>query len=81
MAFIAYITYEDASEQLKALYKKFGGANQTPANIIRIAGHNPQAMDHHTRFYMAVQHAKTSLSRHQREMIALLVSGINQCHY
>ncbi len=81
MAFINYIPYNDASDKLKELYDKYGGANKTPANIVRIAGLNPDAMDCHIKFYRAIMFQKSPLSRHQREMTAVVVSAINKCHY
>lgn len=81
MAFIDYIEYDNASDSLKKLYRKYGGKTKTPANIVRIAGTNPQAMESHINFYMSVVHQKSDITRHQREMIAVVVSVINECHY
>ncbi len=81
MAYIDYIEYEDASDELKKLYESYGGANYTPANIVRIAGLNPKAMQHHVEFYRSIMFQKSPLSRAQREMIATVVSAINKCHY
>ena len=81
MAFVRYIPYEEASEELKTLYEKYGGKDKVPANIVRIAGFNPKAMAAHIDFYRAIMFAKSPLSRDQREMIAVVVSAINQCHY
>ncbi|MDH3892782.1 MAG: carboxymuconolactone decarboxylase family protein [candidate division Zixibacteria bacterium] len=81
MAFIDYIPYDDASEELQALYREYGGPSRTPANIIRIAAHNPTAMKYHVELFRAVTMGKTSLTRQQREMIAVRVSAINKCHY
>jgi len=81
MAFIDYISYQDASDTLKKLYARLGGKNKQPANIVRIAGPNPKAMDAHIAFYRAVMFQKSPLSRQQREMVATVVSAINHCHY
>jgi len=81
VAFIDYIPYDDASPELQELYRKYGGADNTPANIIRIAGHNPKAMEAHMRFYRAIMFGNSPLSRRQREMIGVVVSAINNCHY
>ncbi len=81
MAFIKYINFEDASDKLKELYSRFGGKENKPANIVRIAGLNPQAMEKHIEFYRVVMFGKSPLSRDQREMIAVVVSVINNCHY
>ena len=81
MAFIDYISYEDASDDLKKLYRKYGGADRTPANIVRIAGQNPPVMEAHGPFYRAIMRSESPLSRAQREMIGTFVSGLNNCHY
>ncbi|HDL01381.1 MAG TPA: peroxidase [candidate division Zixibacteria bacterium] len=81
MAFIDYIEYDDAPDNLKKLYDRYGGKTKTPANIVRIAGTNPPAMKAHLDLYRAIMFQKSDLSRHQREMIAVVVSSINQCHY
>ena len=52
MAFIEYISYEDASDDLKKLYKLYGGPSATPANIVRIAGPSPKVMEAHINFYL-----------------------------
>ncbi|MCK4573912.1 MAG: carboxymuconolactone decarboxylase family protein [candidate division Zixibacteria bacterium] len=81
MAFIDYISFDDASPELQALYIKYGGPKKVPANIVRIAGLNPKAMESHANFYRAVMHGRSPLSRAQRETIAVVVSVINGCHY
>lgn len=81
MAFIKYIPYDDASDELKALYEKYGGKSKIPANIVRIAGLNPKALAAHIDLYKAIMFGKSPLSRDQREMIAVVVSAINECHY
>ena len=81
MAFIDYIPYDEASPELQESYRRYGGADNTPANIIRIAGHNPKVMEAHMRFYRAIMFGNSPLSRQQREMIGVVVSAINKCHY
>lgn len=81
MAFIKYIPFEDASPELQALYIKYGGPDKVPANIVRIAGLNPKAMEGHVSLYRSIMYNQSPLTRAQREMIAVVVSAINQCHY
>jgi len=82
MPHIPYIPYDDASGELKKLYEKFAGHREnTPDNIIRISGPNPGVMDGHIHLYKEIMHKQSPLSRLQREMIAVTVSGINGCHY
>ena len=77
MSFIDYVSFEDASPKLKELYERFGGEAKTPANIIRVAGRNPEAMEAHVSLYRSIMFNKSPLSRDQREMIATFVSIIN----
>ena len=82
MAYIDYISYDDATPALRELYDKYKSPGKTvPANIVRIGGYNPKAMDFHVKFYRAIMFGKSPLSRHQREMIAVVVSALNNCHY
>ncbi len=81
MAFIDYISFDDASPELQAAYTRHGGKNKTPANIVRISGVNPKAMEGHVAMYRALISPQSSLSRQQQEMIAVVVSAINKCHY
>jgi alkylhydroperoxidase family enzyme len=81
VSFIGYVSYDDASERLKGLYEKYGGPTKTPANIVRIAGLNPAALEGHMAMYRAIMFGRSPLSRNQREMIAVVVSSINKCHY
>ena len=81
MAYIDYITFADASPDLQELYTKHGGGSKTPANIVRVSGVNPPVLKAHYDLYRAIMYGPSPLSRHQREMIAVLVSALNHCHY
>lgn len=82
MAFIDYISYDDASPELRKLYERSGAPKRNPANIARISGVNPKSYEAHLAFYMGVMGNKDSaLEPQQRELIATVVSAINQCHY
>lgn len=50
-------------------------------NILRIHGVHPQAMRLHYDLYRELMHGPGPLSRAQREMIAVVVSAANRCHY
>lgn len=81
MAFIDYIPYDNANDDLKKLYEQLGGKSKQPANIVRIAGPNPPVLKAHIDFYRAIMFKPSPLSRQQRELIATVTSVINQCHY
>jgi alkylhydroperoxidase family enzyme len=81
MAFVDYIPWDKASEALRKIYRRFGGPDNTPANILRISSVNPRAMEGHMSLYRSVVGENQGITRVQQEMIAVVVSGINQCHY
>jgi alkylhydroperoxidase family enzyme len=49
--------------------------------IIRAKSLNGPAMKHSTALYGALMHGPSPLSRAQREMLAVVVSRANDCHY
>lgn len=81
MSYIGYVDFEDGSEELQNLYARYGGPSKCPANIIRISGVNPPVMEQHVNLYRAIISPKSPLSRHRQEMIAVVVSALNKCHY
>ena len=41
----------------------------------------PRVLDTSFAFYQAVMYAREGLTRRQREMLAVVVSRVNDCHY
>ena len=81
MAWIHMIPEEEASGRLAELYKKYtepwGGVD----NVLKIHSLNPRSMEAHFNLYAAVMRGRSDLSRPQREMIAIVASAANRCHY
>lgn len=81
MAWIHMIAEADATGKLKELYEKYtepwGGVD----NILKIESLNPRAMEAHFNLYVTLMRGPSDLSRAQREMIAIVASAANQCHY
>ena len=50
-------------------------------NILRIHGVHPRVMRFHYDLYRELMHGLGPLARVQREMIAVVVSAANGCHY
>jgi alkylhydroperoxidase family enzyme len=50
-------------------------------NILRIHGVHSKTMRQHFALYRELMYGPGPLSRVQREMIAVVVSAQNQCHY
>ena len=81
MAFISYIPENDASPQLRELYDRYRDPNGHVDNVLRIHGHNPASLKAHFELYKTLMRGRSELSEIQREMIAIVVSSINACHY
>ena len=52
-----------------------------PDNIIQIHALHPAVMRGHLDLYRVLMHGPGPLSRREREVIALRVSGLNHCPY
>jgi uncharacterized peroxidase-related enzyme len=82
MAWIKTIDPENAEGALKRLY---GAAAQRAGkvfNLIRLQSLRPRVLRASVQLYVELMHsAESGLSRSQREMIAVVVSRANDCHY
>ena len=81
MALIPYVPYDEAQGLLAELYRRYGGGGGWIDNIIRIHSLNPPSMAHHVQLYAHLMRGPSLLTRAQREMIAVAVSGLNRCFY
>ncbi len=72
MAFIDYVAEDEISV-----------ADRVPDgdNILRIHGVHSRTMRQHYDLYKQLMHRRSPLTRIQREMIAVVVSAANRCHY
>ena len=81
MAWIKTITEADAKDDLKEKYNEliepWGGVD----NILKIHSLNPESLDAHVKLYKTIMYGKSPIKRRDREMIAVVVSTINHCHY
>ena len=81
MAWIEVIDEGDATGKLAAFYEKYVEAWGGVDNIIKIHSLNVKSMRTHYDLYAHLMRGRSDLSRTQREMIAVVVSDINRCHY
>ena len=72
MAFIRYVPEEEIPERDRVRDRD---------NIIQIHGVHPRTMRHHYELYKELMRGRGPLTRVQREMIAVVVSVVNACHY
>ena len=82
MAFIKVIKESEAEGKLARLYKRMGAnGDDSLDNILKIHSLSPDSLKGHWELYKGVMFGDSSLSRAQREMIAVVSSSINQCDY
>ena len=81
MAWIKVIQESEALGYLKALYQKYLEPAGVVDNIMMIHSLNPKSLKTHYELYAHMMRGQSALSRAQREMIAVVVSATNRCHY
>lgn len=81
MAWINVIAQSAAAGYLKELYGKYIEPSGVVDNIMMIHSLNPKSLKTHHELYAHLMRGKSDLSRTQREMIAVVVSTANHCHY
>ena len=82
MAFIHYADDDPLDPKLAALYERVRDPKHGVVdNILRIHSHNSESAEAHLSLYKTLMFGRSPLSRVQREMIAVVVSQVNTCHY
>lgn len=81
MAWIEVISESKARGRLKELYQKYAEPSGIVDNILKIHSLNVKSLKTHYDLYAHLMRGRSPLSRVQREMIAVVVSAENRCHY
>ncbi len=81
MAFIRTIDENEAEGRLVGIYAELGKRSGRISNIFKIQSNNPPALQGMLGLYKATMRSDSPLTLAQREMLALVVSKTNGCHY
>ncbi|NIP57270.1 MAG: hypothetical protein GWO00_04475 [Gemmatimonadetes bacterium] len=81
MPWIREIPPDDATGLLKKQYQAAMERAGRIWHIVSIMSANPLVLDASMRFYSALMHGRSPLSRMQREMLAVVVSDAIDCFY
>jgi uncharacterized peroxidase-related enzyme len=81
MANIRVVHPEEAEGRLKKIYDGILAKRGRIAEVHKIQSLNPDSMQNHLDLYMTVMFGDSPLTREQREMIGVVVSAANGCHY
>ncbi|UCD24321.1 MAG: carboxymuconolactone decarboxylase family protein [Gemmatimonadota bacterium] len=80
MAWIRWIDEGDADGELAAIYERLAGEDGVD-HILKIHSLNPKSLWLHYDYYAHLMRGPSNLSRADREMIAVVVSRVNDCFY
>ncbi len=80
MAWIRVIDEADAQGALEDLYASLAPGGKVD-NILKIHSLHPESLRTHHALYKDLMFGPGPLSRAEREMIAVVVSQANACHY
>ncbi len=78
---IEQVKEEDATGYVAKVYREVDRRGGEIDGIVKAHSLNPNALRAMMTFYNAVMHGDCAISLRRREMIAVTVSAINDCHY
>lgn len=81
MAWIKVVSPGEETGGLAEQYARIRNGSGSVANILAVQSLNPAALKAHYDLYRTLMFGHSELSRAQREMIAVVVSVENECHY
>ena len=81
MAFIRQVNDDEAEGALGRVYDAARGRAGKVAGIIKVMGLDPPLVQASMQFYMSLMKRPNALSGATREMLAAVVSNINDCYY
>jgi uncharacterized peroxidase-related enzyme len=80
-AWIPMIPEAEARGELAELYRQVAEPDGSVDNILKIHSLDPASLRAHFQLYRQAMRGPGELTRAQREMIAVVVSSLNRCHY
>lgn len=81
MTWLRSITPDEASGPLKAIYDQAIRRAGRVYGILRAMSLSPRTLESSMGLYRNAMFGESELTRAQREMMAVVVSRLNDCHY
>jgi alkylhydroperoxidase family enzyme len=81
VAWIGTVSPSEATGLLKILYDEAVGRAGKVFQIVRLMSANPEVLRASMGLYLSAVRGPSPLPRAVREMIAVVVSSTNRCHY
>jgi alkylhydroperoxidase family enzyme len=81
-AWIETIAEVDADGLLAELYRAEADRDTGAVdNVLKVHSLHPETLRAHIDLYRTVMYGRSGITRIEREMIGVIVSDINRCHY
>ncbi|MCB0748744.1 MAG: carboxymuconolactone decarboxylase family protein, partial [Ignavibacteriae bacterium] len=83
MPWIKQINENDATGKLSEVYDELKNARGKVSNIMKINSLDAITMKNHLDLYLSIMYNKTdaNIDREEKELIAVVVSALNNCSY
>ena len=81
MPWIKQVESTNAEGKLKEVYSDLESSRGKISNIMKIQSLDPETMKNHLDMYLSIMFNNSSLNREERELIAVVVSSLNNCSY
>jgi len=81
MAHVHVLSYDQATGLTRKEYDAAIRRAGRVWNIVSIQSQLPEVMRDSMRIYLSIMYGPSPLSRAQREMMAVVTSQVNECHY
>ena len=81
VAYIQTINEEDATGKLAKVYASAQSRAGGVANIIKVMSRDADTLEASMMFYVHLMKSPNALSPARRELLATVVSNINDCYY
>ena len=81
VAWIKTVGEDDATGLLASIYKSATARAGRVYQILKVQSQGPRALRSGMGLYTEIMHGESPLTRGQREMLAVVVSKVNACHY
>jgi alkylhydroperoxidase family enzyme len=81
-AWIETVAESDAEGLLRERYDaEQDKQTQRVDNILKVHSLHPETLRAHVDLYRTVMYGRSAITRPEREMIGVVISAINSCHY
>jgi alkylhydroperoxidase family enzyme len=82
VAWIDVIPEHAAEGRLRELYEQeWDKTHNLVDNVLKVHSLHPETLHAHSVLYRTIMYGRSAVTRPEREMIGVVVSSINACHY